>query len=67
MLFTFIDEHNQLKTLDRNAFENAIDEGIIQQNTLVINNLALTVNDWNNKGLLAFADSWMSNFFGVKK
>ncbi|MCF8283936.1 MAG: hypothetical protein K9I48_03060 [Sphingobacteriales bacterium] len=67
MLFTYIDEHNKLITLNRTAFENAIEEGIIQQNTLVINNLALTVNDWNNNGLLAFADSWMSNFFGVKK
>lgn len=67
MLFTFLDEHNQLKTLDRDAFENAIEDGTIQQNTLVINNLALNVNDWNENGLLAFADSWMSNFFGIKK
>ena len=65
MLFSYIDS-NKLITLNRNEFEKAIAENLINTNTLVVNNLALTLNDWNENGVIPLSKSWMMNFFGVK-
>lgn len=66
MLFSYFDKNNKLQTLTKNEFENAIAESIINTETLVINNLTLSLNDWNENGIIPLSASWMMNFFGLK-
>lgn len=66
MLFSYFDTQDKLQTLSKNQFEKAIADNIINADTLVLNNLALTLNDWNTNGAIPLSKSWMMNFFGVK-
>jgi len=66
MLFTYLNENKKLITLNKTQFEKAISENLINTDTLVVNNLALTLKDWNDNGIIPLSKSWMMNFFGVK-
>ena len=66
MLFSYIDNNKNLQTLTKSDFEKAILSNVINTDTLVVNNLALTLNDWNTNGTIPLSKSWMMNFFGVK-
>ncbi len=66
MLFSYFDSSNNFITLTKNKFEDALAENTITNDTLVINNLALTVQEWNENGIIPFSKSWMMNFFDVK-
>ncbi len=65
MLFSYIDEHNNFITLNKIDFEKAIADNKINNDTLVLNNLALTLQEWNDNGVIPMANSWMKNFFSV--
>lgn len=66
MLFSYFDSNNKFITLAKNQFELALAENTINNDTLVLNNLALTVQEWNENGIIPFSKSWMMNFFDVK-
>lgn len=66
MLFSYVDENEKLITLSRNKFEEALAQNLINSDTLVINNLAQNLYDWNTNGIIPLHKSWMSNFFRVK-
>lgn len=65
MLFSYIDENNNFITLNKIDFEKAIADNKINNNTLVLNNLALTLQEWNDNGVIPLENSWMKNFFSI--
>ncbi len=65
MLFTYVNETGELITLKKNDFEKNVETGVITTETKVVNNLCLSLLDWNAKGIEAIKNTWMMNFFGI--
>ena len=63
-LFTY-KNNNEVITLNAKEFQSAIDQGIINSDTIVFNNLVQTVFDFENKWEIAIKDSWHVNLFNL--
>lgn len=64
MLFSYILDE-QIITLNRDEFQNAIEQHIIGPQTKVVNTLARNFAEWNENGFVALEDSWMKNMFNL--
>jgi hypothetical protein len=58
MIFTYKDSNNNIITLNKEGFTEAYMKNIIDDNTLVFNNLIPTLGDLNDKWLVPIKDSW---------
>lgn len=65
MLFSYVDEEGQFNTKTKQEFEELLDNESITSKTYVVNTLALTLQEWNEKGIQTIENSWMKNFFNV--
>jgi hypothetical protein len=62
MLFAF-EENGHMVTLHRSAFAEAVQQGRIQFDTLVVNNMVFTKEALESKWLVPFGESWHANMF----
>lgn len=62
MLFAY-KENGQVRVLDRNSFQNAIEAGTIKNDTLVFNNLVKTKAELDSSWEIPLAQSWHADFF----
>ena len=62
MLFAF-EENGQISTLNKAAFGEAVQQGRITADTLVVNNMVFTKEALESKWLLPFAQSWHAQMF----
>ena len=62
MLFAF-EENGTIATLHKSAFAEAVQQGRIQADTLVVNNMVFTKEALESKWLLPFAQSWHAQMF----
>ena len=58
-------ENGTIKTVDQSAFQQMIEKGVINNETVVFNNLVSTVNDFNRSWEIPLARSWHGKFFKV--
>jgi hypothetical protein len=65
MLFSYTDGNN-IYTLSRDEFQQAIDEQKIDSETMVVNTLAKNLEEWTNIGIQKLQNSWMKNLFNIK-
>jgi hypothetical protein len=58
MNFAFLDSENNVQSLPKDAFRDAYTKGIIDDNTLVFNNLVDTMGALESNWKVALKDSW---------
>ncbi len=58
MNFAYLEENNKVKSLERIAFKEAYQQGKINENTLVFNNLITQLDELNSNWILPLKDSW---------
>lgn len=63
MKVAYRDHDGQLQLVDRNTFSALVNDGLVQENTIVYNNLVQTVEEMKSKWELPFRDSWHSKVF----
>lgn len=56
-------ENGAVKTADKPVFQQMIDQGLINHQTVVFNNLVSTVNDFKQHWEVPLARSWHAKFF----
>ena len=60
-------EGDEVRSLNRTAFEEALGNGLINDNTVVFNNLIGSKGELQRKWQVRFADSWHKDFFMAGK
>lgn len=63
MKIAFRDKEGEINLVNRVDFEKAIQEGIVDQETIVFNNLVQNSSDYENHWETKFKDSWHSKVF----
>ena len=56
---------DQVRSIQRDGFEQMIRDGQINENTIVFNNLVPTLRDLNSKWEIPFRDSWHATLFAT--
>lgn len=62
MLFFYQDADGNIQAATRDAFAQLVQNGTIQSNTLVLNNLVKNLEELNTKWWVPFQDSWHIKF-----
>jgi hypothetical protein len=63
MLFFYQDIDGNIQSATRDAFAQLVQNGTIQPNTLVLNNLVKNLEELNTKWWLPYQDSWHKRIF----
>ncbi len=63
MNFAWKDENNNVKVASREDFQNLIDNGMIDKDTVVFNNLVKTLAELEDSWEVAIHKSWHTNLF----
>lgn len=58
-------DSNEIKIADRNTFESYFSEGIVNENTIVFNNLVKNFEEFNTSWEVPLKDSWHARVFAV--
>jgi hypothetical protein len=59
-------EFNEVKTTSKELFEQLVKEGLVNQETIVFNNLISNYKDYLNKWETSFKDSWHNKVFKLQ-
>ncbi|MDX2281530.1 MAG: hypothetical protein NW218_18215 [Saprospiraceae bacterium] len=62
MLFFYQDSDGNIQSATRDAFAHLVQNGVIQAETLVLNNLVKNLEELNTKWWVPFQDSWHKKF-----
>jgi len=63
MKVAYRNDAGQLQLVDRHAFSTLVNDGTVDEHTIVYNNLVQTVEEMNTKWEVPFRDSWHSKVF----
>lgn len=63
MLFFYQDSDGNIQSANRDAFAQLVQNGTIQPNTLVMNNLVKNLEELNTKWWVPFQDSWHKKLY----